>query len=125
MSHYAINSATLGIQGNRLVGDASLLWSSNLVVGTVNIMNPSQAQSDQFNASISGPYGKLAIYSSFTQRTSRSRERELSRERASAGTGGKITGCVGTGDALVVGASTEVGGLVPLVFICMILSNGK
>ena len=67
MSHYAINSATLGIQGNRLVGDASLLWSSNLVVGTVNIMNPSQAQSDQFNASISGPYGKLAIYSSFTQ----------------------------------------------------------
>lgn len=67
VSHYAINSATLGIQGNRLVGDASLLWSSNLVVGTVNIMNPSQAQSDQLNASISGPYGKLAIYSSFTQ----------------------------------------------------------
>ncbi|BDW10824.1 hypothetical protein PSHI8_09060 [Polynucleobacter sp. SHI8] len=67
VSHYGINSATLGIQGNRLVGDASWLWSSNLVVGTVNIMNPSQAQSDQFSANISGPYGKLAIYSSLTQ----------------------------------------------------------
>jgi hemolysin activation/secretion protein len=67
LSHYAINSATLGIQGNRFVGDASWLWSSNLVVGTVNIMNISQAQSDQFNANISGPYGKLAIYSSLTQ----------------------------------------------------------
>jgi hemolysin activation/secretion protein len=67
VSHYVINSATLGIVGNRLVGDANWLWSSNLVVGTVNIMNPSQAQSDQFNANISGIYGKLAIYSSLTQ----------------------------------------------------------
>jgi hemolysin activation/secretion protein len=67
VSHYGINSGTLGIQGNRFLGNASWLWSANAVVGSVNIMNPSQAQSDQLGANISGPYGKLALYSVLTQ----------------------------------------------------------
>ena len=67
VSHYVINSATLGIQGNQFIGNASWLWSASAVVGTVNIMNPDQANSDQSSAKISGPYGKLAMYTTLTQ----------------------------------------------------------
>jgi len=67
VSHYVINSATLGAQGNRLIGNAIWLWSTNLTVGKLNILNTSQAESDQFNANTNGTYGKLAIYTSLTQ----------------------------------------------------------
>jgi hypothetical protein len=65
------------------------------------------------------------IYSSFAQRTSRSRERELSRERASTGTGGEITGCTFDAGAFEVDASAAGGGLLTPEFNCMILSSGK
>ena len=49
IQNYTINSATLGLQGNQFVGDASWVWSVNAVYGSLHINNSLQAAQDSGN----------------------------------------------------------------------------
>jgi hemolysin activation/secretion protein len=68
--NYSINSATLGLQGNQFIGNASLVWSASAVYGSLHINNSIQAAQDSGNlnniplgvvqkcSSVACPYGQ-------------------------------------------------------------------
>jgi hemolysin activation/secretion protein len=63
ISKYNIKSATLGLQGNRFLGDAVWSWSLSGLYGQLSIDSASQLDSDQLYAKTEGGYGKLSFYS--------------------------------------------------------------
>ena len=85
--NYSINSATLGLQGNQFIGDASWVWSTNAIYGNLHINNSLQAAQDSGNLSTvpdsilqacqniacpygqntSGGYGKMTLASYFNK----------------------------------------------------------
>jgi hemolysin activation/secretion protein len=87
LQNYSINSATLGLQGNQFVGDASWVWSANAIYGSLHINNAYQSAQDSGNLGSvpisvavtcinnncpygqnnSGAYGKITLASYFNQ----------------------------------------------------------
>lgn len=65
VSKHLINSATLGLQGNQFVGDASLIWSLSAVYGNLMLNNNSQLEFDKATVKTEGGFGKLSLYSVF------------------------------------------------------------
>jgi hemolysin activation/secretion protein len=54
ISKYNIKSATLGLQGNRFIGDAVWSWSLSGLYGQLSIDSASQVYSDQLYAKTEG-----------------------------------------------------------------------
>ncbi|QWD03196.1 ShlB/FhaC/HecB family hemolysin secretion/activation protein [Polynucleobacter paneuropaeus] len=87
IQNYTINSATLGLQGNQFVGNASWIWSANVIYGSLHINNTLQLAQDSGNLNniplgvyqsctsvacpygqnTGGGYGKITIASYFNQ----------------------------------------------------------
>ena len=63
ISKYTINSANLGLQGNRYISDGILTYSFNGVAGNLLIDNPTQRETDEATIKSQGGYGKISMYS--------------------------------------------------------------
>ena len=67
VQNYSINSATLGLQGNQFVGDASWIWSANAIYGNLHINNALQAAQDSggngLTPYVNGSYNNNALVS--------------------------------------------------------------
>ncbi len=62
ISKYNINSATIGLQGNRYLFDGILTYSLSGVAGNLLIDNESQRESDDTTIKSRGGYGKISLY---------------------------------------------------------------
>ncbi len=62
ISKYTINSATLGLQGNRYISDGILTYSFSGVAGNLSIDNATQRETDNTTIKSQGGYAKISMY---------------------------------------------------------------
>jgi hemolysin activation/secretion protein len=62
ISKYTINSATLGLQGNRYISDGILTYSFSGVAGNLSIDNATQRETDDTTIKSQGGYAKISMY---------------------------------------------------------------
>jgi len=62
ISKYTINSATLGLQGNRYFSDGILTYSFSGVAGNLSIDNATQRETDDTTIKSQGGYAKISMY---------------------------------------------------------------
>lgn len=62
ISKYTINSATLGLQGNRYFSDGILTYSFSGVAGNLSIDNATQRETDNTTIKSQGGYAKISMY---------------------------------------------------------------